>query len=97
MITIGGAASPTKIAILSEGEWVPLELPFQVSYYSEKAQAWVPAESDCPPEQRITNELLKDIIVELKLISTILNEGLNTKEDLDQIRDELQYAETGGE
>jgi hypothetical protein len=37
----------------------------------------------------------RDILIELKLISYLLNEGFNTKENIDQLRDDIEN-ELGG-
>jgi hypothetical protein len=37
-----------------------------------------------------SNEDIREILVELRAMSTLLNEGLNTREDLDNLRDEIK-------
>jgi hypothetical protein len=41
-------------------------------------------------DSSVTAELIQAILVEIKLLSFLINEGLNTKEDLDTLRKDLE-------
>jgi hypothetical protein len=41
-------------------------------------------------DSSVTSELIGAILVEMKLLAYLINEGLNTKEDLDTLRKDLE-------